>query len=152
MRILFSRSAPLVLLLVAMATLWLGDLWVWRNRGNHELAGTWNAPLDHPSAEVRRDGTIVLELKPNGTFVLTEIVRVGDSTNRSTHQTSGTWERRGTTLRLVLQKDYWNCVFEYMEYQILEVGETQLVLQQDGLRYELHRRTPEEIALPVNPG
>ncbi len=129
--------------------LWLAFFWLSRGAVNQDLVGTWSATFDHPASGDGRNYAMLLVLDEDGTFLLKESACLGKSNSRSTSQTSGRWDTRDATLRLIMVEDYWN-VLESMEYQILEVGDAQIVLQQEeGVRFKFQRRAENIQLLPA---
>jgi len=147
-RIRSLRSASITLTLVVVAMLWLVFFWLSYGAVNQDLVGTWSATFDHPASDAGCYDAVLLVLDEDGTFLLKESACLGKSNNRSTSQTSGRWDTRDVTLRLIMVEDYWN-VLESIEHQILEVGDAQMVLQQDGVRFEFQRRAENIQLLPA---
>jgi len=133
-------------MVVAMS--WLAFFWLSRGAVNQDFVGTWSATFAPSVSDAGRNYAVLLVLDEDGTFLLKESACFGKSNNRHTSQTSGRWDTRDATLRLIMVEDFWN-VLESMEYQILEVDDAQIVLQQDGVRFELQRRNENIQLLPA---
>jgi len=142
------RSASITLALVVVAMLWLAFFWLSRGAVNQDLVGTWSATLPPLASDAGCHYAILLVLDKDGTFLLKESACLGKSNNWSTSQTSGRWDTRDAALRLIMVEDFWN-VLESREYQILEVGDAQMVLQQNDVRFELQRRNEDIQLLPA---
>jgi len=147
-RIQSLRSVSITLVLVVVAMSWLVFFWLSHGAVNQNLVGTWSATFAPSASDAGRNYAMLLVLDEDGAFSLKESACFGKSNNRSTSQTSGRWDTRDATLRLIMVEDYWN-VLESMEYQILEISDAQIVLQQDGVRFELQRSAENIQRLPA---
>ena len=133
------KNLAIAFLLAIVAALGVASFFLWRESADPRLIGNWTFASQDFSSGEPREYVVRMDLRKQGTFSVSESFLSKGSLHSSSFQFAGKWRVQGNILRLVSEKSFWNEDVEYREYEILEVRNSRMVLQQDGQQFHFRR-------------